>query len=149
MRDRTLNILGFLSQYINRNKDLFYDAEEVWAELLNLGFSEHEIKTAVHHVKETMLKMPGPFWNEVFPVLRSYSPEEMHKLSTKARGFLWRLKCQGVIDHALEDEIVHKVMELEAPAGLKEIKTVAALTVFGYEHKTQAEVRVDTISHLN
>ena len=54
-----------------------------------------------------------------------------------ARGYLWRLKYMGVIDHALEDEIVHKAMNLEEPAGLRAIKTVAALTVFGYEHRAQ------------
>ena len=42
---------------------------------------------------------------------------------------------RGIIDHLIEDEIIQKAMNLEAPAGLREIKTVAALTVFGYEHK--------------
>jgi hypothetical protein len=46
---------------------------------------------------------------------------------------------RGIIDHAIEDEIIQKAMNLEMPAGLREIKTVAALTVFGYEHKIQGE----------
>ena len=75
----------------------------------------------------------------------------MARLSSRVRGYLWRLKCQGVIDHALEDEIIQKAINLENPAGLKEIKTVAALTVFGYEHKFQIDrdVKVYTDSQLN
>ncbi len=135
MRDKTLNILGLLSQSLTNNKDLFYDAQEIWEELTQKGFSETEIEDAVAHIERTMLGCPGPYWSESIPVHRAYTPEEVFRLSTRVRGYLWKLKSRGIIDHALEDEIVHKAMNLEEPAGLKEIKTVAALTVFGYEHK--------------
>src|SRR4051812_15181027 len=85
------------------------------------------------------LQVPGTFWSDSLPVHRAYSGEEMTRLSTKVRGYLWKLKCRGIIDHILEDEIIQKAMNLEEPASLREIKTVAALTVFGYEHKSQME----------
>lgn len=135
VRDKTLNILGLLSQSLTNNKDLFYDAQEIWEELTQKGFSEEEIEDAVSHIERTTLGCPGPYWSDSLPVHRSYTEEEVFRLSTRVRGYLWKLKCRGIIDHALEDEIVHKAMNLEEPAGLKEIKTVAALTVFGYEHK--------------
>lgn len=137
MRDKILNILGLLSQSLLRDKDLFYDAQEIWEDLTLRGFSENEIETALGHIEKMSLEMPGPFWSDSIPVHRSYTLEEMSKLSSKVRGYLWKLKVKGVIDHALEDEIVQKAMNLEEPAGLREIKTVAALTVFGYEHKFQ------------
>jgi hypothetical protein len=58
---------------------------------------------------------------------------------------------QCLIDHAIEDEIVHKAMNLEDSAGLKEIKTVAALTVFGREHKFKVDrpTRLCAESRLN
>lgn len=141
MRDKTLNILSFLSQSLSRDRDLFYDAEEIWNELTENGFSENEIERAIGYVEKVTLTLPGSFWSEDIPVHRSYTPKEMTQLSPKARGFLWMLKYKGVIDHALEDEIIHKAMKLEYPAGLKEIKVVAALTVFGYEHKIQSQGR--------
>lgn len=137
MRDKILNILSFLSQSLLREKDLFYDAETIWNELVQNGFSEEEIERAISYLERVTLTLPGSFWSEDIPVHRCYTDKEIVKLSKKARGFLWMLKCKGVIDHALEDEIVQKAMNLEEPAGLKEIKTVAALTVFGYEHKNQ------------
>lgn len=135
MANNVLKILSLLSGHLQKNRDLFYDAQEIWDELLNKGFSEFEIERALDHIERTLLSMPGPFWSDRFPTYRAYTDEEMRKIPPRVRGYLWRLKCQGVIDHALEDEIVHKVMNLEEPAGLKQIKTVAALTVFGYEHK--------------
>ena len=139
MRDKILNILGILSQSLLRNKDLFYDAQEIWDDLMHRGYSEQEIETALSHIEKMSLDVPGPFWSDALPVYRSYTSEEMTRLPSKVRGYLWKLKCRGIIDHALEDEIVQKAMNLEEPAGLREIKTVAALTVFGYEHKYQID----------
>jgi uncharacterized protein Smg (DUF494 family) len=139
LRDKILNILSFLSQSLLKEKDLFYDAQEIWEELAQQGYSENEIETALSHIERMSLQVPGPFWSDIIPVHRSYSPEEMSQLSTKVRGYLWKLKSRGIIDHALEDEIIQKAMNLEEPAGLREIKTVAALTVFGYEHRVQID----------
>ena len=137
MRDKILNILAFFSQSLERNKDLFYDAEEIWDLLSARGFSDEDIESAIHHIQRTSLEVPGPFWSDSVPVYRIYSDEEHSRLSKAARGYLWKLKMRGIIDHAIEDEIIHKAMNLESPAGLREMKTVAALTVFGYEHKIQ------------
>jgi uncharacterized protein Smg (DUF494 family) len=139
VRDKILNILGVLSQSLNNNKDLFYDSQEIWDELTQRGFSEEDIEDAVSHIEKTTLEIPGPYWSDALPVHRSYTEEEVFRLSSRVRGYLWKLKCRGIIDHALEDEIVHKAMNLEDPAGLREIKTVAALTVFGYEHKISGD----------
>ncbi|MBI4403105.1 MAG: DUF494 family protein [Deltaproteobacteria bacterium] len=151
MRDKTLNILGYLSQSLLRDKDLVYDAQEIWEELTCLGFSDDEIETALVHIEKISLEVPGTYWSECYPTYRSYSPEEMTRISPKVRGFLWGLKAKGVIDHALEDEIVQKAMNMDEEPSLREIKTVAALTVFGYEHKLQLakEIRRFTGSFVN
>jgi uncharacterized protein Smg (DUF494 family) len=140
LRDKVLNILGLLSQSLAQDKDLFYDAQEIWDDLTQRGFSESDIETALAQIERMSLDIPGPFWSDILPVYRSYTIDEMSRLTPRVRGYLWKLKCRGIIDHALEDEIVQKAMNLEDPAGLKEIKTVAALTVFGYEHKYQPEL---------
>jgi len=137
LRDRILNILSFLSESLLKNKDLFYDGQEIWDSLSSQGYSEGDIEATLAHIERMSLQVPGPFWSEIIPVHRAFSPEEMTRLSPRVRGYLWKLKCRGIIDHVLEDEIVQKAMNLEDPAGLREIKTVAALTVFGYEHRVQ------------
>lgn len=126
-----------MSQSILKDKDLFYDAEEIWEDLAHRGYSEDEVETALSHIERTTLAVPGPFWSESMPVYRSFTPEENWKISKSARGLLWQLKSKGVIDHALEDEIIQKAMGMEEQVGCREIKTVAALTIFGYEHKVQ------------
>lgn len=141
LRDKTLNILGFLSQSLSRERDLFYDSDTIWKELTDSGYSEDDIERAMMYLEKSTLTFPGSFWSEDIPVHRSYTIREMQQLTPKARGFLWMLKCKGVIDHALEDEIIQKAMDLEEPAGIREIKTVAALTVFGYEHRAQTVKR--------
>ena len=131
--------MSYLSQSLHRDRDLFYDAQEIWEELCHRGFSQEEIESAYAHIERMLLRVPGPYWSGKIPVHRVYSPEEKAKLFPKARGYLWTLKSKGILDHALEDEIVHKAMNLEEVAGVSAIKTVAALTIFGYEHKIQEE----------
>ena len=142
MRQKILNILGHLSHSLQQNKDLFYDADQIWEELSSHGFSEEEILGALSHIEKTMLEEIGPFWSQDIPVCRVYSPKESNQSSCKARGYLWKLKVRGIIDHALEDEIIEKAMNLEGETGIREIKTVAALTLFGYEHKLHGESQV-------
>ncbi len=124
---------------MSENRDLFYDSQEIWNELLGKGYKEEEIEEAIEHIENTSLNRPGAFWSSSLPVHRTYTKEEILRLKPAVRGYLWRLKCRGVIDHALEDEIITKAINLTCPIGIREIKTVAALTIFGYEHKSQAE----------
>jgi len=142
LKDKTSHILGLLSESLSNDKDLFYDAQEIWEYLASRGYSEKDIETAIEHIEKISLDVPGPFWSDALPVHRSYTSEEQTRLSTRVRGYLWMLKCRGIIDHALEDEIVQKAMNLEDPAGIKEIKTVAALTIFGYEHRYQIDKQI-------
>lgn len=139
MRERILNILSYLSQSLSSNKDLVYDAQEIWDELATRGYSEDEIELALLQIERMSLNVPGPYWSNGIPTYRTYAPGETTKLTARARGYLWTLKSRGVIDHALEDEIVQKAMNLAERAGVREIKTVAALTIFGYEHRIQVE----------
>lgn len=137
LKDKIFEILSVFSMSLHRHKDLFFDAQEIWEDLSRRGYSEEEIEGALSHIERTSLNVPGAFWSDTVPIYRFYTDDEKQRLPTRVRGYLWKLKCRGVIDHALEDEIVHKAMHLEEPAGIREIKTVAALTIFGYEHKTQ------------
>jgi len=135
LQQKILNILSFLSQSVLQKKDLFYDAEEIWEGLSLQGYTEEEIESALMYIEKNSLRLPGPYWSSEMPSHRIFTPEEENQMSAKARGYLWSLKSRGVIDHGIEDEIVHKAMNLDCPAGLREIKTVAALTIFGYEHQ--------------
>jgi uncharacterized protein Smg (DUF494 family) len=118
---------------------LFYDSDTIWQELSAQGFGEEEIVEALSHIERTTLEEIGPYWSEEIPVCRVYTSKESSQISKKARGYLWKLKVRGIIDHALEDEIIEKAMNLEGETGIKEIKTVAALTLFGYEHKAHSD----------
>lgn len=146
LRDRISNILSLLSQSLRQDKDLFYDGEEIWETLMEKGFSEEDIEATLAQIERMALQVPGPYWSESLPVHRAYTNDEIFRLSTKVRGYLWNLKCRGIIDHVLEDEIVQRAMNLEDPAGLREIKTVAALTVFGYELRVH-DASVEAAGH--
>ncbi len=139
MREKVLNILGLLSQSVSQDKDLFYDAEEIWDDLLHRGYSENDIESAIQQMEKMLLEIPGPYWSDQIPVHRCFTKEEATRLSPRVQGYLWQLKTRGIIDHALEDEIVHRVMNLEEHTGLREMKTVVALTIFSHEHKIQLD----------
>lgn len=141
MKETIYKILGHLCQFVEKDKDLFYDGDEIWQNLCDLGFQEDEIEETLLYIEGLLLKMPGPFWSDTIPVNRVFSREERLKLAPRVQGFLWRLKLQGTIDHALEDEIIERILALEEGANLKDIKTVAALTIFGYELKFQRDLK--------
>lgn len=139
MQDRIQQILGFLIQAISLKRDLFYEADEIWQELLEKGYDYSDIQKAILHIQKTSLKTPGSFWSDGIPVHRIYSQQEMLQLPRRVRGYLWKLKWRGVINHVLEDEIIEKAMNLNEPLNLTEIKTVAALTIFGHESHFQID----------
>jgi len=139
LRQKIRHILGHLSQSIRQDKDLFYDSDTIWEELSTQGFSDEEILGALQHIEKNTLAEIGPYWSQDIPVCRVYTSKESNQISRQARGYLWKLKVRGIIDHALEDEIIEKAMNLEGETGIREIKTVAALTLFGYEHKAHGE----------
>lgn len=149
MRDKIQNILEHLSKSLEKNKDLFYDAEEIWTELETMGYSDCDIQSALEIIEKNCLSIPGPYWSHQLPVYRIYTQEEHSQILPRLQGYLWRLKCQGIIDHALEDEIIQKLMNLEEPPNLKDIKIVASLTIFGYEQKLQDENSIGVSPYLN
>ena len=52
MRDKILNILSYLAQSVSKNKDLFYDSQEIWDHLTNQGFSEEDIEEILKDAKK-------------------------------------------------------------------------------------------------
>ncbi len=140
---KTHSILSFLAQMADQEKDLVMDADEIVDSLIDRGYSTEDIQSAFSHLEKQLLRNSGAFWSHQVPSYRTYDPVELSQISPAARGYLWRLKCQGVVDHALEDEIIYKVMarpeRITHQVHLQEIKTVAALTLFGYEHKSSMQ----------
>ena len=133
MDETTLSIVSQMSQFVLMDKDLLYDEEEFLEKLVNQGYSEKEIWEAYHWVQKITLfdRLPDEITDTEGASLRVFDPEETYRMTIEARGFLWKLRAAGVIDDHLQEEIIVKLLSLDAEEIQREdVTVIAAITIF-------------------
>jgi Smg protein len=132
LRDRVLAIVSILAQYVLEDRQ-FLSEGDIVEELLEVGFEAEEIAAAFSWMENLSLSPPKSSPEPLaVPTQRVFTPEE-GALSVEARGFLVRLRAQGMLDDELEEEILDKALamaEAEGQMGLQELKTLTAFTFF-------------------
>lgn len=135
MRERVLAIVSIIAQFVMEERELPSETEIV-EELLAVGFEAEEIDAAFHWMESQSLpSTSGTMPAMTLPSHRIFTRKECLALSCEARGFLIRLRTMGILDHDLEEEIIEQAMQVaEDEISLKELKTIAALTLFARSH---------------
>ena len=131
MRERILEIVSLIAQFVMEERDPLTETEIV-EELLAAGFESEEIDAAFGWMENVSL---APSLKSRPPLAaagnRVFSPEETRLLSCEARGLLLRLRELGVLDDELCEEIIDRARQTaDDEVDLKELKTLAALTLF-------------------
>ena len=133
MRERVLAIVSFIAQYFLDDRDMMTESDLV-EELLSVGFEAEEIDAAFIWMEGQALCAPvGSETSLNAPPLshRVFSSEENRTLSSEARGFLTRLRTMGILDDAIQEEVIEKALQMsDDEITLKEIKTITVLTMF-------------------
>ncbi|MCK9172374.1 MAG: DUF494 family protein [Desulfuromonas thiophila] len=131
MNERILILVGIIARHFLSGDD-FSSAEEIVDELLEAGFDDDEIRQAFGWIEQISLQpasdSPPPLRQDP---LRLFAPEEMRCLSRAARGFLIRLRRQGLLPPEIEEEVILRAcLEREGKVGLSEVRSITALALF-------------------
>ncbi len=143
MRDRVLAIVSIITQYIMDDHDLVTSEQEIVQELLDIGFDAEEIDAAFSWMETQALRTDEPRPPSLDqPTQRIFTTQENLTLSLEARGFLVRLRAMGILDNAMEEEIIERaVSSADDEVSLKEIKHIAILSIFSRsQHQWRKEV---------
>lgn len=141
LKDRVLAIVTILAQYFLGERDVPSESTLV-QELLTAGFASDEIEAAFGWLEQLSL-LPRPERDPALtvPSHRVFTSSEARLLSAEARGFLVRLRGLGILDDAIQEEIIEKALDgAEDEVSLTELKSIAALTVFARTQGWQREV---------
>lgn len=131
MRERVLAIVSLIAQYVMGEQDALSE-NDIVEELLAVGYEAEEIDAAFSWMQslalqpqDQVLELPGVLPQRVF------TDEEVRGLSREARGLLVRLRLLGILDDETQEEIIDKALQVaDDEVTLKEMKTIAALTLF-------------------
>lgn len=131
MRERVLAIVSLIAQYVMGEQDALSE-NDIVEELLAVGYEAEEIDAAFSWMQNLALQ-PRDQELQLPDVLaqRIFTAEEIRALSREARGLLVRLRLLGILDDETQEEIIDKALQVaDDEVTLKEMKTIAALTLF-------------------
>jgi len=139
MQGKLIEILIILMREINNRGMENGQMELISGELLNLGFTEHEISTAFSYVMERMNLLqdapePDP---RSFRVLHDI---ERVFLSSEAYGYLLQLQTLGLISVDEMEKIIERALMMSAPKlGVNEVKSIVVEILFDTNEMTGFE----------
>ena len=135
LRERVLAIVTAIAQFVLEGREI-PDESQLVEELLDAGFSSDEIAAAfdwLEHLSQQPERESEPVLT--MPNHRVFTHAEIRQLSSEARGFLVRLRGLGILDDALQEEIIERAIDSsDDEVTLSDMKTITALTVFARSH---------------
>ena len=134
MRERVLEIVNLIAQYVLGAKDTPISEQELMAELISVGFDADEINDAFSWMETVALQpqteptLMAPLMN--LPTYRIFSDQEQQQLTTEARGFLVKVRTMGLLSDEAQEEIIERALRAaEDPINEQEIKLITILTL--------------------
>ncbi|MBD3332398.1 DUF494 family protein [candidate division GN15 bacterium] len=134
MRDRILEIVVFLIDYMQEHREQVSDIDDISSILETMGYQDDEISAAYSWLMDRINPDAEEYFAS-FPVRHSstrvLTASERALLSTEAQGFLFKLMNLGLIDDE-QFEIVLDRLSVVSTASVteEEIKTVASAVLF-------------------
>lgn len=134
MRNRILEIVVFLMDYMRDNTDKSNSTDELSTTLLDMGYSEHEINTAYDWFLDQFSSNTEEYYSS-FPIgsysSRIFTDQEKLQLTTDAQGFLLKLNHTGILTDEQLEIILERTMLLTGePISLEQIKIVVSSVIF-------------------
>ncbi|HWP34892.1 MAG TPA: DUF494 family protein [Thermodesulfobacteriota bacterium] len=135
MRERFLDIVTRLAQYMLEDERGLHDEQTITEELVAQGYDPDDVREAFAWLEQlTASRRPPAAPADAAAsgaAIRVLTAAEALRITPAAHGYLLRLKQLGLIDGATEEAILERAMRLDADEiGVEEMKGVAALVLF-------------------
>jgi len=134
MRDRILEIVVFLIDYMQEHREQVSDIDDISAMLETMGYQDDEISAAYSWLMDRINPEAEEYFAS-FPSrhssVRVLTASERALLSTEAQGFLYKLVNLGLIDDEQLEIVLDRLMVVSSDdVSEEEVKTVASAVVF-------------------
>ena len=134
MRNRLLEIVVILMDYLREHQGALNNADELYDALQDMGFAESEISSAYYWLLDRFGAAGEQYFSE-FPVMtlsnRVLSDTERLHITPEAHGFLLRLLNLSLIDEEQFEAIVERAQVFGSrPVDIDQLKLVASSVVF-------------------
>ena len=143
MKENMLDVLMYLCEnYMDEGPEFSPDQETLATELYQAGFPRGEINKAFSWLEDlTSLREQGtelPLASKASSI-RHYSPMELKKIGSEARGFILFLEQNSVLDARTRELVVDRIMALETEEiTLEHLKWVILMVLFNQPGQEQA-----------
>lgn len=141
MRESLLNILMYVFEnYLGseENPEAAAVPQHAADDLLKAGFEQAEIARAINWFDGLVVvknQVTHPNNQLSLKATRVFTIDEINKISLKARSYLLSLEQASIIDGQTREMIIDRVMALEEPIDIAEIKWVALMALFSQANK--------------
>jgi uncharacterized protein Smg (DUF494 family) len=133
MRNRILEIVVFLIDFMQGNKGQLSGTEDLSSVLEAEGYSEDEISTAYSWLLQRFDNAPEQYFSEIPDMnssTRVLTPTERLQLTSDAQGFLMKLVNLSLVDHEALEAILERVSVFGSRSvSLDQIKLIASSVV--------------------
>lgn len=157
MRNRILEIVVFLIDFMQGNKGNLAGSEDLSTVLEAEGYSQDEISSAYSWLLQRFDNAPEQYFSEI-PIMnastRILTPTERMQLTWEAQGFLMKLVNLSLVDHEQFEGIMERVSVFGSKSvSIDQIKLIASSVVLAdfdeFDDLTMGDVGPDRSLHVN
>jgi uncharacterized protein Smg (DUF494 family) len=152
MRNRILEIVVFLIDFMQGNKGRLSGSDELSTVLEAEGYSEDEISTAYSWLLQRFDNAPEQYFSEI-PTMNASSrvltPNERMQLTAEAQGYLIKLLNLSLIDHEQFESILERAAVFGPKSvSLDQLKLIASSVVLsGIDEMDDIDLSDASVEH--
>lgn len=148
-QETALDVLMYLFEnYMDEEEDdeLQPDRETLRVELEQAGFPGQEVIRAFDWLEGLADEPPAPESLQTSGAMRIYSPEEIRRLDTQARGFILYLEQIGILNQSQRELVIDRIMALEAvEIDIDQVKWIILMVLFNQPGEETAFAEVEDL----
>lgn len=149
MNENLVDVLIYLYEYyMDADEESSPDQSDLHRELIEAGFPEKLIDRAFDWMDELVLRQgEGEFQGRSSHAMRIYTEAEQTRLDIEARGFLFFLEQNEILDPISRELVIDRAMALEdhEEVGVEELKWITLLVLLNQPGQETAFAQMESL----